>query len=497
MKMTTSAVLAAATLLAACDGVGDRQVPGATTMDAELRALITAEGLTGDPSIGRNLPTVTDPLAQLGMQLFFSKALGGDSDAACVSCHHPMLGGGDDLSLSIGVGAVDPDLLGPGRRHPDARPTVPRNAPTTFNTALWDQYLFLDGRVESLGKEAGMAGRGSGIRTPDVALGSADPAAGIDLLAAQARFPVTSMEEMRGEHFEAEGNNDDVRRHLAERLGGYGDAQAELPGNQWLAAFRAAFGSEEPAESLITYANIAEALAAYQRSQTFVASPWRDYVQGDSGALDDQQKRGALVFFRSPEAGGAGCASCHSGDFFTDEDFHNIAMPQIGPGKGDDGDGDFGRFRESGDEAERFAFRTPTLLNVAVTGPFGHAGAYDSLRETVLHHLDAHSAVAAFDFGLRQLDQFNGDGAELYPQARAHTDAALDHLQAARGSGDSRLPVVTLATRDVDALVAFLEALTDPCVLDRQCMTAWIPGDASPDPDGQRLNAVNRFGDRL
>ena len=81
MKMTTSAVLAAATLLAACDGVGDRQVPGATTMDAELRALITAEGLTGDPSIGRNLPTVTDPLAQLGMQLFFSKALGGDRRA--------------------------------------------------------------------------------------------------------------------------------------------------------------------------------------------------------------------------------------------------------------------------------------------------------------------------------------------------------------------------------------------------------------------------------
>ena len=146
---------------------------------------------------------------------------------------------------------------------------------------------------------------------------------------------------------------------------------------------------------------------------------------------------------------------------------------------------------------KRSSHCTPTLLNVAVTGPFGHAGAYDSLRETVLHHLDAHSAVAAFHFGLGQLDQFDGNGEQIYPRARAHTEAALDHLQAARGSGDSRLPVVTLATRDVDALVAFLEALTDPCVLDRQCMTAWIPGDASPDPDGQRLNAVNRFGDRL
>ncbi|MCK5771133.1 cytochrome c peroxidase [Algiphilus sp.] len=489
--------LGAAALLAACDGVATRGQGGESSVDAALHAEIQARGLSGDPGAGRQLPGIDDPLAQLGMQLFFSKALGGDSDAACVSCHHPMLGGGDDLSLSIGVGAVDPDLLGPGRRHPGAQPTVPRNAPTTFNTALWDQYLFLDGRVESLGKEAGMAGRGSGIRTPDVALGSADPAAGIDLLAAQARFPVTSMEEMRGEHFEASGNNADVRRHLAERLGGYGNAQAELPGSQWLTAFRAAFGSDEPAESLITYANIAEALAAYQRSQTFVATPWRDYVQGDTSALDDQQKRGALVFFRAPEAGGAGCASCHSGDFFTDEDFHNIAMPQIGPGKGDDGDGDFGRYRETGIAAERFAFRTPTLLNVAVTGPFGHAGAYDSLRETVLHHLDAHSAVAAFDFGLGQLDQFEGNGEQLYPRARAHTEAALAHLDAARASGDTKLPTVSLTDRDVDALVAFLEALTDPCVLDRQCMAAWIPGDASPDPDGQRLTAVDRFGDRL
>ena len=122
-----------------------------------------------------------------------------------------MLGGGDDLPLPIGVQAEAPDLLGPGRFHSlahvindgggeyDGGPTVPRNAPTTFNIALWDQVLFHDGRVESLGKTAGVNGDdGSGIRTPDSAFGVADTNSGANLTAAQARFPVTSPEEMKG-----------------------------------------------------------------------------------------------------------------------------------------------------------------------------------------------------------------------------------------------------------------------------------------------------------
>ena len=52
---------------------------------------------------------------------------------------------------------------------------------------------------------------------------------------------------------------------------------------------------------------------------------------------------------KSKKHGGADCASCHSGDFFTDEAFHNIGMPQMGRGKGDGAgkEEDFGRFRET------------------------------------------------------------------------------------------------------------------------------------------------------
>lgn len=495
---TAVALLATCTFLSACDGVTDRQV-GAPGTDAELRALIAAHDLQGDPSLGRVIPGIEDPVAQLGMALFFTKGLGGDMDSACVTCHHPTLGGGDDLALPIGVGAVDVDLLGPGRRHPSNAPTVPRNAPTTFNIVLWDQYLFHDGRVESLGKEAGQGGRASAIRTPDSAFDVADAQADVDLSAAQARFPVTSVEEMRCEHFEAGNGNGAVRAHLAQRLGNYGAASDELPGNGWLQRFQTAFNSSADAESLVRYDNVAEALAAYQRSQLFVDTPWKAYVQGNASALTPAQKRGALVFFNGVEAGGANCASCHSGDFFTDEDFHNLAMPQIGPGKGDGpmGDNDFGRFRESGEEAMRFAFRTPSLLNVQVTGPYGHAGAYATLREAVVHHLDPEAAIAAFDWDLANVPQIAGQGRILYPNAQANTQAALDQLRADRSAGLNRIAPVTLSEQAIDDVVAFLNALTDPCVEDRACLSQWIPAEDDVDPDGLRLFAVDANGDPL
>ena len=79
------------------------------TSPIHVRSVATVLGLTGDPTTDRTLPDISDPKAQLGMKLFFTKGLSGDRDTACASCHHPALAGGDGLSLSIGVGAVDPD----------------------------------------------------------------------------------------------------------------------------------------------------------------------------------------------------------------------------------------------------------------------------------------------------------------------------------------------------------------------------------------------------
>ncbi len=454
-------------------------------LDPQLRAIIAELGLTGDPSAGREIPSIDEPIAQLGKRLFFTQALGGDMDSACASCHLPTLGGGDDLPLSIGVGADDPHLLGPGRTHHEGEFTVPRNAPTTFNMALWDKFIFHDGRIESLGKTAGYNGAdGTGIRTPDVPLGQADPMAGENLTWAQSRFPTTSPEEMRGFDFAAHETNQDCRDHLAARLGNYGNGEGELAFNNWLAEFESVYGPADDIKELVTEQRIAQAIGEYERSQTFVDTPWKAFVQGDDAAISESAKRGALLFYSSTEQGGADCASCHSGDFFTDEDFHVLAVPQIGRGKGDGltRTDDFGRFRETRQLKDLYAFRTPSLINVTVTGPWGHDGAYSSLEAMVRHNLNPAQAIQAYAWD--EIDEYVVDD-----YAKVNTRKALARLEYNRRQGLDTVENVVLADDQIADLMAFLEALTDPCVTDEGCLAPWMPAEGEQDPDGQQLDA--------
>lgn len=469
-----------------------------TSVGDEVLSLIKAAGITGDPTTGRTLPSIDDPKAQLGKKLFFTKGLGGNEDSACVTCHHPSLGGGDDLSLSIGVGAEDPALLGPGRFHDynatlddggdpipeavfDGGPTVPRNAPTTFNLAMWDQALFHDGRVESLGKTEGANGDdGAGIRTPDSAFGDPDLALdypGATLAAAQARFPVTSPEEMHGFSLPLQDTNDKIRNALAVKLTG-----------DWDEEFTAVYG----VPTVITYVLIADAIGEYERSQVFVNNPWKAFVEGDDDAISDSAKRGAKMFFSSVADGGANCTSCHAGDFYTDEQYHVMASPQIGRGKGNNngtlGNDDFGRFRESADAADMYRFRTPTLLNVEVTGPWGHAGGYTTLDNMVRHMLNPAEAIANYDF--TQLDP-TIQGSDML----TNTQFALDQLEANRTANVSGVHQnISFTEDDVTDIVEFLKTLTDPCVKDRSCLAPWIPDAGDTDPDVLRLNAIDNLG---
>jgi cytochrome c peroxidase len=460
----------------------------AVNVDEKLLSLVTAAGLTGDPTTGRILPAVTDAKAKLGKKLFYSKGLGGDDDSACVTCHHPSLGGGDDLSLSIGVGAETPDLLGPGRFHDmaatgyDGSPPVPRNAPTTFNIALWDQALFHDGRVESIGKTAGKNGDdGSGIRTPDSAFGVADPDAGSTLTAAQSRFPITSPEEMRGFIFQAGNTNAELRTAL----------EVKLTNSGWGMHFAMAYDGD----ATVTHQKVAEAIGEFERSQVFVDSPWKAYVEGDKTAISESAKRGATMFFSSIEDGGANCTSCHAGDFFTDEQYHVLATPQVGRGKGNgtSGSDDFGRFRESNVAADMYRFRTATLLNVEVTGPWGHAGAYTELENMVRHMLNPADAIAHYDFN--QLDPNAGIQSD---DMLVNTQRALDQLEVNRTNNVSGVHQnIEFADTDVADMVEFLKTLTDPCVKDRGCLAPWIPDGMGSGPDGLKLDAVDNTGDSL
>ena len=477
--------------------------PPTVTLDDRVRSMIAAQGLTGDPTTGRDLPSINDPLAQLGKLLFFSKSLSGDFDTACASCHHPALGGGDGLALPVGTGAVDPDVLGPGRTRPDGLPNVGRHSQSIFNVALYDDGMFWDLRVESLGKEDGQNGTNSGIRTPDSLPDNPDLSlpANTNLVAAQARFPVTVPEEMLGDFLQG-ADGDAVRQRLAERLGDYGAGAGEIPNNNWLPEFQTAFASSLPADQLITFDNIALALGEYQRSLIFVDNPWKAYVDGDNNAIGSQAKEGALLFFGDTEPG-LSCGQCHGGDFFTDESMTVTGFPQLGPGKGDgpDGDHDFGREQQSADVNDRFAFRTPTMLNLAATAPYSHSGAY-SLIDAMGHYFipdvtfDANFAGGSVCSVAQFADHPDCD--TLYPGLIANSESAFDRVIELRNSDPSKtFPDLAFSPpSDAPLLLEFVDALTDPCTLDRACLAPWIP-DPSEDPDGNQLNAVDGDGNPL
>ena len=183
-------------------------------------------------------------------------------------------------------------------------------------------------------------------------------------------------------------------------------------------------------------------------------SPFDRYLRGDKSAMSKDQKRGMRLFY-----GEAGCGDCHSGALQTDQGFHVVGMPQIGPGKGDGASGleDFGRFTVTGRSEDLFAFRTPSLRNVAVTGPWGHAGAYGDLHQVVRHHMNVEQSLQNYAFDARlALDSDQSATDYQVMQTPGLVDALIEESDLAQGE---------FSDQQVDRLVDFLLALTDMRVL--------------------------------
>lgn len=410
-------------------------------LDRHLRTEMRRAGVTAlDPGPAPSLEKVA-----LGQALFFDKELSGNRDIACATCHHPDAMTGDDLSLSYGTGAIGSF---PFRELGIGREFIPRNAPEIFNrgSSAWHSQ-FWDSRVE-IGEDGEFISPAGGALPPGLE----------NVLAVQAMFPVTSRDEMRGAWSDEEDDEGEVVNELAgifdDELGeiwkAITDRLLAIPGYQDLfaAAFPAAFR-----DSTIGFQHAANAIAAFEAAAfTFTDSPWDQYVDGDRSALSAKQKRGALLFF-----GKAHCASCHNGSLLTDQLHYNIGVPQLGPGKNAERR-DLGRENVTGDEADRYAFRTPPLRNVAVTGPWMHNGAYTTLESAVRHHLDPVGSLYAYDAS--QLEQDLADTVLAPEKALVRT---IDRRVKKR---------VRLRKAEFRELMAFLDALTSPSLSD---MSSTVP----------------------
>lgn len=375
---------------------------------------------------------------ELGQLLFYDPILSGSKTVSCATCHHPKFATGDGVSLGIGDGGKG---LGPDRVVDTANPPeqrVPRNAPPLFNLGASEFTTFFhDGRLER------DARRASGIRTP---LGAEMEAGFASALSAQSMFPVLSPDEMAG-HYAENDVAQAVRQGLLTGPGGAWDILSKrveaIP--EYRTRFDVVIGPKP-----IAFTDISDALAAFLDFEwRGVASPFDLYLRNGTD-MDPAAMRGMDLFY-----GKAGCSDCHSGRFQTDQQFHAIAMPQIGPGKAarfESHARDTGRMRVTGNPADAYAFRTPPLRNVAQTAPYGHSGAYATLEAVVRHHLDPVTSLYAYDIRQAMMPGFDAD------DLRVLTDRAeMDAIAAA-----NTLTPITLSDAEVADILAFLEALTDP-----------------------------------
>jgi cytochrome c peroxidase len=358
----------------------------------------------------------------LGRLLFFDPIPSGEKDTACGTCHHPDFGFADGRQFGAGASGVG---LGPERTvsHSSvsgrAIELEPRNSPTIFNTAY---------NADEFGEPSSMGfmfadGRVRGLEN-------------------QAKGPIASRVEMRGDAYPGgEGRAKDEA--LAALLGRLRDNA------EYMAMFAAAFGKDPdalPGVSIINASTYGRAIAAYERELVTTNSPYDRYVQGDDAALTANQVRGLELFHTK-----AKCAACHSGPMFSDFRFVVQGVPQEGEGKGIVAGDDVGREEHTRDPADRYAFRAPTLRNVELTAPYMHDGVFDTLRDVV---------------------NFYNEGA--HPRHPAVTNAMLDT--------DLKAPL-SLTGAEMDDIVAFMEALTDPgTLLDADLLTVptTVPSGLAP-----------------
>jgi cytochrome c peroxidase len=191
---------------------------------------------------------------------------------------------------------------------------------------------------------------------------------------------------------------------------------------EYRALFDKAFGGKDG--EAITFKNITYAIAAFQRTLVSFNSRFDRYAAGDGSALSPQEKRG-LKLFLSPKTR---CNECHGIPTFANRDFKVIGVPDPKDGPADVAKPEAERGRGGGPNG---AFKIPTLRNIALTAPYMHNGAFETLEEV----LDFYSGGGGRGLGL---------------------DVPLQ---------DDKIRKFNLTPQEKADLIAFLLALTDESAL--------------------------------
>lgn len=365
---------------------------------------------------------------ELGRKLFMDPNLSGNKNISCLTCHHPMKGLSDGLALS---------------QTEDGKGILKRGANSLYNIGdRQNSFMFWDGRVHyNSAKKV--------FTTPEASLNGPTPAAGQitsvlqSALSAQALFPLVSHEEMRGRpgtNAVADAkNNLEAWELIVKRI-------TADKNSKYLELFARAY--PDKAIQKINIGHVGEAMAVFMR-ESFQSkdSPFHRYAAGDVAAMTTQQKRGLQVFMTS------NCIACHSGPLLGNNGlFASVGVPSFGakPFVADRGRGEI-----DNQKFRNFFFKTPSLINVSLSAPYMHNGAFKTLRDVINHYNNIENSLTTFDISKRRTE-FPVE-VELL-----NSPGDINAIWASIQAGFLRSGL-ELGTRSLDDLEVFLkEALTDP-----------------------------------
>jgi len=317
---------------------------------ASIAALITQE----HPA-AQTVPAPTDADVKtevlrewIGERIFFDTRLSEPAGVSCASCHDPARAFSGDNGSKLGVArGSKPESLGT------------RNTPTLMYLATAPEFKF----VERDGKRVPVGGFFWDGRAAT--------------LEAQAKGPFLNPLEM---------NNVDAKTLVA-----------KVAAADYAPLIRRAFGANVFADPERAFDAIATSLAAFQRSAPFApfTSKFDAIVRGQA-KFSEQEERGFGLFTIRQKGN---CAECHTIDreskdpgdsLFTNFGYHALGLAREGrvPRNADKSFADMGicgPHRTDPPDGKKWCgfFKTPTLRNVEVTGPYMHNGRFDSLRDAV------------------------------------------------------------------------------------------------------------------
>ena len=206
---------------------------------------------------------------------------------------------------------------------------------------------------------------------------------------------------------------------------------------EYVELFDDAFGGK--GDEAVTFENVRKAIASFERTLLSFNSKFDRYAAGDFSAFSAQEKRG-MMLFRSLKTR---CFECHTIPAFTDGTFRVIGVPAEGEHDRGGIDG----------EALEGGFKTPTLRNIALTAPYMHNGAFETLEEVIEFYGDGGGRgepepIEGIDDKIGTFDISEAETADLVTFLEALTDTSL--LPEAPTRVPSGLPVLPVKSKPME-----------------------------------------------